>query len=113
MTAKDHPPKQSPLTLLLGLIAVALTGTPSYAQQVDWGQLSSLLKPGMTEQQVVRRVGYRPNKVELKTCGQELSSGSWTCKIYTFGNIYANLTILFAQEHDGGYWVVNGWFVSP
>jgi hypothetical protein len=97
----------------VGLIALALAGAnfPSYAQQVDWGQISALLEPGMTEQQVIQTVGYRPNKVELETCGQKASSGPWSCKSYTFGNSYNNLHVFFRQ--DGGFWVVNSWHVFP
>jgi hypothetical protein len=96
------------------LIAVGLTSInlSSYAQQVDWGERSALLKLDMTEQQVVQTIGYRPSKVEMQTCGQQSSTGAWRCKIYTFGFVFNNLRIYFAQV-VGDLWVVNNWEVYP
>ena len=94
------------------LIAVAMIGiqnSPSDAQQVTWGQISALLDKGMTEQEVIQAVGYRPTKVELQTCGQDTTGGAWSCKIYTFGNMYENLRIYFHEGTRG--WLVNGWSV--
>lgn len=106
-------PQRACRHVIVALIALALSVTsfPSYAQQVDWGQKSALLNLGMTEQEVVRTVGYGPNKVEMETCGQNTSAGAWSCKIYTFGNFYGSLTVTFAQ--DGSLWIVNNWSVSP
>ncbi len=96
-----------------GLAALALSSFnfPSNAQYVDWGQMSALLNPGMTEQQVIQTIGYRPNKVELETCGQQTSRGAWTCKIHTYGDLYHNLSVTFAEVGD--VWVVNSWHVYP
>jgi hypothetical protein len=82
----------------------------TYAQYVTWGQMSAYLRPAMTEEKVSQTLGYRPNKVELQTCGYETAS-PWTCKIYTYGDLYNNLTVTFRQE--GQFWVVNGWHVTP
>jgi hypothetical protein len=97
----------------LGIAVLALThiNVPAYAQYVDWGRMSALLAPAMTEQEVIQKLGYTPNKVELHTCGQNSSHGAWTCKKYTYGNLYNNLTIYFQEA--GQYWVVNGWDVYP
>jgi hypothetical protein len=94
---------------------IASTVALTNAQQYDWGayygQRSALLRKGMTEQEVVQIVGYQPNKVELQTCGQETREGPWSCKQYTYGNLYQNLRVTFAEVR--GRWVVNSWSVFP
>jgi hypothetical protein len=79
----------------------------------DWGMLSGRLSPRMTENQVMQAVGYRPNKVELKTCGNESPNGPWQCKVFTFGGLYSNLTVLFFDDVSTGLWRVNSWSVYP
>lgn len=77
------------------------------------GAKSGRLALDMTEQQVMSAVGYRPNKVEMKTCGERAPHGPWTCKIYTFGGpLDSDLIVYFAVAKDG-VWVVNGWDVYP
>jgi hypothetical protein len=113
MTVNDTPARSPRWLVVIGVVALASSGTnfPSNAQEVDWGQKSALLNLDLTEQQVVQTAGYLPNKVEMKTYGQESQGGAWTCKIYTFGNSYYHLTIHFRQ--DRGLWVVNSWHVFP
>jgi hypothetical protein len=65
----------------------------------------------MTEEQVMNAMGYRPNKVEMKTCGSD-TPHPWSCKKYTFGGSYNSIMVLFQQD-DEGNWVVNGWSVYP
>jgi hypothetical protein len=94
---------------------IASTVALTNAQQYDWGayygQRSALLRDGMTEEEVVQIFGYQPNKVDLTTCGQVTSGGAWSCKIYTYGNLYQNLRVTF--ERIRGRWVVNSWNVFP
>jgi hypothetical protein len=78
----------------------------------DWGCKSSRLREDETEQEVIATIGYRPNKVELKTCGSQSRKGPWDCKVYVFGSLDYNLEVLFHQDYEGG-WRVNGWFVFP
>jgi hypothetical protein len=78
----------------------------------DWGLLSARLSPRMTEQQVMAAVGYRPNKVELQTCGGDTPSGPWSCKIFTFGSLYNYLRVTFFED-DSNIWRVNNWTVYP
>jgi hypothetical protein len=40
-----------------------------------------------------------------------MGCGPWSCKVYTFGNIYYELVVYF-HEIDG-LWVVNSWSVFP
>lgn len=86
---------------------VALTNSPSYAQ--GYGQKSALLNPGMSESEVVNIVGYPPSKVELSTCGGATRGGPWSCKTYTFDNLFQTLTVTFAEVR--GRWLVNSWSV--
>jgi hypothetical protein len=88
----------------------------SFAKPQTWqefyGEKSTQLDTTMTEDQVKNLVGYLPNKVELKTCGADLKSGPWQCKIYTFGsdNFGPGLIVYFQKDH--GHWYVNGWNVA-
>jgi hypothetical protein len=94
------------------IIALDLVATTSSAQQaVNWGAKSALLDLGMTEQQVMNTVGYRPNKVEVQTCGQQTANRAWTCKIHTYGLQLSNLTVFFSQSPDDGTWRASGWKV--
>jgi hypothetical protein len=70
-----------------------------YAQAVDWGQRSALLDVGMTEQQVMQTVGYRPDKVEMRTCGQD-SRGGVLQKVHVWQRILQFINLLSA----GGQW---------
>jgi hypothetical protein len=63
---------------IASMLAVLCTNSPSYSQEVDWGRKSALLEQEMTEQQVMQAVGYRPNKVELTTCGQRSVASTGT-----------------------------------
>jgi hypothetical protein len=82
------------------------------ASAQNWGDKSARLDLGMTEQQVMTAVGYRPNKVEMQTCGQNSAGGAWTCKKYTYGNLYDGLVVYFSQSPDGS-WRANNWDVYP
>lgn len=97
------------IKLSIGLLVIATF--PSFAQTYDWGLKSASLEENMTEAQVRSAVGYRPNKVSLETCGAKSEHGSWTCKIYIFGDSLNELRVLFRRSNEE--WVVNSWFVSP
>lgn len=86
---------------------------PSYAQcaDMDWGCKSMRLRESMTEQEVMTAIGYRPNKVEMHTCGSS-TDHPWSCKKFTFGSLYENITVLF-EEDPTGNWIVNSWSVFP
>jgi hypothetical protein len=90
---------------------IAFYSGPTNADD-DWGLLSARLSPRMTEQQVMGAVGYRPNKVELQTCGGDTSNGAWSCKIFTFGSLYNHLRVTFFED-DSHVWHVNDWSVYP
>ena len=97
-----------PLLILLNMV----WATRAFADD-EWGVLSGRLSPRMTEQQVMNAIGYRPNKVELKTCGTDSPGGAWQCKIYTFGGLYYHLTVYFQQDDTDQFWRVNSWTVYP
>jgi hypothetical protein len=50
-----------------------LVATAPSAQDVNWGAKSALLELGMTEQQVVNKVGQAPNKVDMEVAPEVLS----------------------------------------
>ena len=79
----------------------------------DWGLLSAQLSPRMTERQVMAAIGYRPNKVELQTCGSDTPNGPWQCKIFTFGNLHSHLTVRFFEDDSDHLWHVKSWEVYP
>jgi hypothetical protein len=77
----------------------------------DWGCLSMRMREGMSEQEVMNAMGYRPNKVEMTTCGSQTPQ-PWSCKKYTFGGSYNAIMVLF-ERGDEGNWLVNSWTVFP
>jgi len=101
--------------MMIRLLAIGLTycvvSNAGYSDY-DWGAMSGRLSPNATEQQVMSVVGYRPNKVELQTCGADAPNGAWQCKIFTFGNVYSNLRVYF-YEDGSDVWRVNSWQVYP
>ena len=70
-----------PLFLCIVIALGFVTATSSAQQSMNWGAKSALLDLGMTEQQVMNTVGYRPNKVEMEACGQQTQVGAWKCKV--------------------------------
>jgi hypothetical protein len=93
------------------IICVSIFARSEASYGFDWGPFSLRLKEGMTEQQAINAVGYQPNKVEQKTCGQDAVGGAWACRVLTFGDVYGNLRIL--ERRAGSSWVVNSWTVFP
>jgi uncharacterized protein YecT (DUF1311 family) len=86
---------------------------PPYAAcaDADLGCKSMRLRQSMTEQEVMAAIGYRPNKVEMQTCGSS-TNHPWSCKIFTFGSLYENIKVLL-EEDPLGNWTVNSWTVFP
>jgi hypothetical protein len=80
---------------------------------------SRLLQQRMTEQDVVRTLGYQPVNTSLSTCGVPLRN-PWQCKTITYMDspygrgpygYVQTLTIYFQQNKTTGVWEVNGWNV--
>ena len=92
------------------LVALVFYESSPAKADVDWGEMSARIQENMTEQQVIQTIGYRPNKVEMKTCGQTIGK-PWDCKVYTFGIPTYWLMILFHK--DGQMWFVDSWSVYP
>jgi hypothetical protein len=96
---------------LAAVICSLVLAAPSLAQNVNWGAKSALLELEMSEQQVMNAVGYRPNKVEMQTCGQQTKDGPWTCKKHTYGVTGNSLTVYFSRAD--GTWRAANWSVFP
>jgi hypothetical protein len=70
--------------------------------------LSLLLDEGMTGQQVINALHFRPNRIEQRTCGQQTRE-SWACRIWEFTDGRRTLRVTFQRDTVG--WVVNSWGV--
>lgn len=97
--------------LVVALVA-ATASSAQQQQQPNWGAKSALLDLGMTEQEVMKKIGYAPNKVEMQTCGQQTTTGAWKCKVHTYGLTFNHLTVYFSQTDDG-MWRAASWNVYP
>jgi hypothetical protein len=76
----------------------------------DYRRLSHRLDPGMSEQEVTNLLG-QPRQSVLTTCGQNVRN-RWPCKIWSYGfpGLLGNsLSVIFAEDHSAGPWVVNEW----
>lgn len=93
------------------IICVSIIARSEAGYGFDWGPFSLRLAEGMTEQEAINAVGYRPNKVDQTTCGANSAGGAWDCRILTFGDLYGNLMVL--ERRSGSLWVVNSWIVFP
>jgi hypothetical protein len=75
--------------------------------------ITSVLKPGMTEQQVAEVSNNRvPDRVVMKTCGTETPK-PFACKVYvydgTLHGIQYDRTLWVVMEDVKGEWVVTQW----
>jgi hypothetical protein len=77
----------------------------------DLGCMSMQLRDDMTEQEAISAIGYRPNKVEMTTCGSS-TDHPWQCKLLTFGGLFNRLTV-YLTRNPAGIWEVNSWHVYP
>jgi hypothetical protein len=98
------------LAVATALLILSSRANIVVAQQFDPGALSLKLDQGMTTQQVIAALNYRPNSAEQETCGSSTSS-PWSCRVWIFTDGTRGLKVLFRNE--GGAWVVNSWFPSP
>jgi hypothetical protein len=80
---------------------------------------SRLLQQSMTEQDVVRTLGYQPVSTSLPTCGTLLRN-PWQCKTMTYMDSpygrgpygYVQTLMIYLQQNKStGVWEVNGWNV--
>src|SRR5580704_9838531 len=92
----------------LFILALALTGgcaarhdtTPAVPPSVNYNSTSLLLKPGMTEKQVIDIAG-QPTKSELSTCGQHLGK-PWSCKslVYYGQGAFSSQMSVWSGQRD-------------
>ena len=105
--------------MLLGAaLALALGASPTRGQTLsagppfDAGLASRKLELGMTEEQLVAAIGRPPNKVDMRTCGQN-TPNPWQCKILTFfgGAMGNNLVVYLEGGLSNLNFRVNSWNV--
>ena len=98
--------------VLSGCTPPAPTYSPTYSPPspppIDYKAKSLLLKPDMTEQQVIGILG-QPNSSSLRTCGVQVGR-AWQCKTWDYGLRFNGLDI-FLQNDGNGHWLVNSWQV--
>jgi hypothetical protein len=77
------------------------------------GSITSVLKPGMTEQEVAEVSNNRvPDRVVMKTCGTETPM-PFACKVYIYegvlraGQYDPKLSVVL--EDVSGQWIVTQW----
>ena len=85
----------------------SINNTPKFSAST----MSRIMEVGITESEITRRSGWKPNKVEMSTCGSSTPS-PWTCKVLTFGVNYDNLLIVYMlPDAPGGEAIINTWQV--
>lgn len=84
----------------------AMSADEADAHQFDPGALSLKLEEGMTMQQVIQRLGYRPNTTTQETCGSS-TPNPWSCRTWTFGDSNRRLVVFF--HNIEGQWLVDAW----
>lgn len=103
---------QRALALFACMILCSIS-VPVHAEGLNWGTISLRLSEDMTEQQVISAIGYLPDKAEQTTCGQRSSTGSWDCRVLTFGDRRRFNYLEILMRRSDGLWVVNSWEVKP
>jgi hypothetical protein len=83
---------------------------PAAPRCQDVNCLSGQLRDGMTEAEVVSTFGYRPDTIELGTCGQKSGGSPWRCKTYVYGAQTRRALMILFHNVDGE-WTVEGWSV--
>lgn len=103
------------LAICTGLSACALiVAAPASAQiticlSKNYSKFGANLDQGMNESAVATAVGARPKSVSLETCGQNLASGPWACKIESWGTLTCGALTVYFQKSASGEWVVVSW----
>jgi hypothetical protein len=72
---------------------------------------STHIEDGMTVEQVASAIGFRPNTVEEKTCGNDDTIPFWFCRVQTYADGAHTLIVYFRKSDDGSPWRVHSWFV--
>jgi hypothetical protein len=106
--------KNATLSLLLVLTLGACNTSNQHvnnAPRFSASITSKMLESGITESEIGKRTGWKPNKAEMSTCGTSTSS-PWRCKILTYGVSYDNMLVVhLIPDAPGGESIVNSWFV--
>lgn len=91
------------------IAAVALSACA--ARPSDWQPISARLRQGMTEDQAIAAIGYKPSATEVVTCGAP--GATWECRMLSFdssGSDQQHPLILYEANHQG-VWRVDSWNV--
>jgi len=65
----------------------------------------------MTVEQVGTAIGFRPNTVEEKKCGNNDTIPFWSCRVQTYSDGVRTLIVYFRKLDDKPTWVVQSWYM--
>lgn len=91
------------------VVAIFVSVVLSSCATILISEATRKLSPGISESEVISRLGAQPDVVNLSTCGQSTTAGAWTCKVYKYNGPGSDeLRIIFEQWPDG-IWHVASW----
>ena len=96
---------------IFGAAMMTLAGcasTNSRGEVFDAGIASSRLQTSMTEEQVINATGWRPDSVQMMTCG---GNSPWQCKVLEFGTQANNKLSVYMIPISPTDSIVNSWRV--
>jgi hypothetical protein len=98
-------------TIYIALIATVVLSACA-SRPGNWQPMSLRLREGMTEDQAIAAIGYKPDTTEVVTCGGSRGAG-WECRMLTFGSSGTDQQhplIVYEANHQGA-WRVDSWNV--
>ena len=102
---------RSLLAVMAGAVVVCGCAMPQTSMQPKrnpiGGHLGLLLKPGMTEQDVINVLG-QPKQSNLETCGGA-TGHPWGCKIWIYGYPLGKGLRVYFHEGQPNTWLVDNW----
>jgi hypothetical protein len=97
----------------MAVVLTVVAPARAFSQPVVYfAAYGAALREDMSEDDVLKAIGYRPAAVSLTTCGPK-TPRPWQCKIYKFGDVLnGELEVSFYKTADGR-WLVNNWDATP
>jgi hypothetical protein len=95
------------IVLIATVVLSACASRPS-----DWRPMSLRLREGMTEDQAIAAIGYKPDTTEVVTC-EGTRGAEWECRMLSFGSSGTDRQhplIVYEANHQG-VWRVDSWNV--